>query len=109
MVHQPSFFFNNLVLKHNVSHILQPGLWHAVERDDLTSVRRLVNLWCTTEICHVSKMRLDVRIQNYPPSVHLLPFQTFTFVPLVNQMSVKKHMVSFLHVLERKEFEGTYF
>ena len=42
----------------------QPGLWEAVEKDDLLSVRKLINLWCRVNICKVSEIQFSCTQQS---------------------------------------------
>ena len=35
--------------------LFQPGLWDAVDQDDIMSVRKLINLWCRADIKRVKQ------------------------------------------------------
>ena len=37
--------------------LFQPGLWDAVDQDDIMSVRKLINLWCRADIKRVIKTK----------------------------------------------------
>ena len=48
-----SVFLENMIKGFNSSSITQPGLWRAVQDDDLMSVRKLINLWCSVDVSKV--------------------------------------------------------
>ncbi|GAB1597567.1 AlphaAlpha-latrotoxin-Lh1a, partial [Argonauta hians] len=53
-------------LQNNVKEVFEkymPGMWNAVENDDLMSVRRLVNQWCRTDIEKNGKTLVQLAIE----------------------------------------------
>lgn len=57
---------NKSSLQNNVKEIFEkymPGMWNAVENDDLMSVRRLVNQWCRTDIEKNGKTLVQLSIE----------------------------------------------
>ncbi|XP_014775363.2 uncharacterized protein LOC106872778 [Octopus bimaculoides] len=54
-------------LQNNVKNVFEkymPGMWNAVENDDLMSVRRLVNQWCRTDIEKNGKTLVQLAIEH---------------------------------------------